>query len=188
MADPWPEAVQRRNKLRPRPPGAGGVMLVLVVVVVIFIGLVLWYSVNPADYRPQVLSAYDPVHRLATDCHERYPQLAHGAQDYLDEALPLLERARFERGFTDQEKLEGLLCRALAVEPDNLTAVVAWVEHTGLSALSEPPRGVDLELAWELLLAVHRFDPEAPGLDEAGHAVFEARTRSQALDTRATVR
>jgi hypothetical protein len=188
MADPWPEAVQRRNKLRPRPLGTGGILLVLVVVVVIFIGLVLWYSVNPADYRPQVLSAYDPVHRLGADCHQRHPQLARGAQAYLDEGLPLLERARFERGFSEWEELEGLLCRALAVEPDSLPAVVAWVELAGLRAAAEPAGSDDLELPWALLLAVHRHDPEAPGLDEAARAVLEARSRSQALDTRPTVR
>ncbi len=188
MADPWPEAVQRRNKLRPRPLGMGAVMLALVVVVVIFIGLVLWYTVNPADYRPSVLSAYDPVHQLAGGCHERFPQLANASEHYLDRALPMLERARFERSFQDWDELEGLLCRAMAVDSDCLPAVLGWAELTALGALADPPREGDLELALALLLAVHRFDPQADGLDRVGALVIRARSGAEALDTRATVR
>jgi len=188
MADPWPEAVQRRKKLRPRPLSMAGVMLALVVVVVVFIGLVLWYTVNPADYRPQTLSAYEPVHDLHVQCHERFPQLAGDAQSYLDQALPMLERARFEPGFQQWDELQGLFCRTLAVDPDELDAVLGWAEMTALRALATPSEAGDLDLAWALLLAVHRFQPQALGVERVGAVLHKARSRSNTLDTSATAR
>lgn len=188
MADPWPEAVQRRNKLRPRPVGMGGALLALVVAVVIFIGLVLWYSVNPADYRPSTLAAYEPVHELSVECHLRHPQLARGASVYLDQALPMLERARFEPSFTDWDELEGLFCRALAVDPNSQVAVLGWAELTALGALATPPRSGDLDRALALILAVHRFEPQAVGLERVGAVLNKARSRSNTLDTSPTVR
>jgi len=151
-------------------------MLALIVMIVVFIGLVLWYTVNPADYRPGTLSAYEPVHELASACHERHPQLARGADVYLAEALPMLERARFQAGFTDWDELEGLLCRTLAVDPDSLPAVLGWVELTALGALADPPRDGDAELAWDLLLAVHRHEPDADGVERVGALLHRARS------------
>jgi hypothetical protein len=188
MADPWPEAVQRRNKLRPRPLGMGSALLALVVAVVIFIGLVLWYTVNPAGIEPRVLSDLEPVHSLATECHERHPQIARGAQVYLGQALPMLERARFEPGFDEWAPLEELFCRALAVDPDSEVAVLGWVELTALGILAEPPRRGDPDRAWSLLLAVHRLRPQAEGLPRVGAVLHRARSRANALDTEATVR
>ncbi len=188
MADPWPEAVQRRNKLRPRPVGMAGALLALVVAVVIFIGLVLWYTVNPADYQPKTLAAYEPVHDLAAQCHDRYPQGARGAEDHLALALPMLERARFDTSFHEWDELEALFCRALAVDAESLPAVLGWAELTALGALASPPRSGDLERAWALLLAAHRFQPQASGLARVGAVLHKARSRSNTLDTEPTVR
>lgn len=188
MADPWPEAVKRRHLLRPRPLGMGSALMALVVAVVIFIGMVLWYTVNPAGITPESLSDLEPVHELAGECHQRHPQLARGAQDYLQQALPLLERARFDPGFDQWEPLEELFCKTLAKDPDSTHAVLGWVELNALAALAEPPRPGDLDRAWALLLAVHRLRPEAEGLPRVGAVLHKARSRSKALDTEGTVR
>jgi hypothetical protein len=166
----------------------GSALLALVVAVVIFIGLVLWYTVNPAGIAPKTLSDLEPVHDLASECHQRHPQLARSADHYLDQALPMLERARFEGGFDQWEPLEDLFCRALAMDPDNTLAVLGWVELTALGALTEPARAADQDRAWALLLAVHRLQPEAEGLPRVGAVLHKARSRSKALDTEATVR
>jgi hypothetical protein len=188
MADPWPEAVQRRNLLRPRPVGMGSALLALVVAVVIFIGIVLWYTVVPAVIEPRRLSDVEAVHALAAECHARHPQLARGPEDYLATALPMLERARFDSGFTAWDELEGLFCRTLAVQPDSGAAVLGWVETAALGSLAEPPRDADLDRAWTLLLAVHRLDPEREELSRVGAVLHKARSGPKALDTRATVR
>ena len=176
MSEPWPDAVQRRGLLRPRPAGMGGALLAMVVAVVIFIGLVIWYAVNPGEIEPERLSDLESVHQLAAECHQRHPQLARQAADYLDEALPRLERARFEAGFDGHDALEELFCRAVAVEPDNPQAVAGWIEVHALRALRQEGADIEaLDRAWVLLLGLHRLEPDTPGLAIVGSELHRAR-------------
>jgi hypothetical protein len=188
VADPWPEAVKRRNKLRPRPVGMGGALLALVVAVVVFIGLVLWYTVNPSDRQPRTLAELDAVHAVSTACGQRHPQLARGPEDYLSEALPLLERARFEIGFDDWDHLQDLFCRSLALDADRREAVFGWAEVQGLATIADPENPRELDAAWELMLAVHRLDPDTEGLRSLAAVLHKARSDAKALDTSPTVR
>ncbi|MFH1466266.1 MAG: hypothetical protein ABIO70_17915 [Pseudomonadota bacterium] len=164
MGDPRPEAVQRRDKLRPRTLGMGGALLAMVVAVVIFIGIVLWYTVNPAEIEPARLSDLEVVHRLATACHERYPQGALAAEAHLAEALPRLERARFAPADPDLQGVEVLLCKALAVEPGCPEALLGWAELAALRGLRGEDDSIELQRAAALLEALRRFAPDTRDL------------------------
>ncbi len=184
MTEPGPDAVQRRSLLRPRPLGMGGALLAMVVATVIFIGLVIWYAVNPGEIEPVRLSELEQVHALSQDCHRRHPQLARTPQEYLAEALPALERARFDPAFEGYEQLEDVFCRCLALDADEPLAVLGWVEINALRALrqgSVDPEALDR--AWGLLLAVHRLEPGTEGLENVGASLHQARERARNAST-----
>lgn len=154
MSDGERRRPEPTERMRPEPTLNMWILVVVTVTVVIFLGLIAWYGRFPSFFPIEKPTDRESIHQLAQGWSAQWPQVAGPAQAHRDRAQAALLAS------DDPEAIKELT-RALALEPDNIDALLMLVlaSQSGAAGALTPEQQEDVREVVDELEPSHPLVP-----------------------------